>query len=78
MIVVTIFPFDSEPNGIQFGLEWKAKLSPKSYSIKFESDQKSISLGIETPFRPQCLKLFFLSNIKLCVEGGPYCEFIEQ
>ena len=30
------FPFDFEPNGIQFGSKSEGKLSPQSYSIKLE------------------------------------------
>ena len=30
------FPFDNEPNGIQFGSKSKEKLSPRSYPIECE------------------------------------------
>ena len=43
MIVVTVFPFDFEPNGIPFGSKSKGKLSLRSYPIQCERKWKQFS-----------------------------------
>ena len=45
------FPFDFEPNRIQFGSKLKGNLSPQSYSIQLERKWISIFLIIN----PNCL-----------------------
>ena len=40
------FPFDFEPNGIQFGSKSKEKLSPRSYPIQFERNWKYRFLSV--------------------------------
>ena len=40
MIVVTVFPFDFDPDGIPFGSQSKGKLSPRSYPIQHERKWK--------------------------------------
>ena len=37
------FPFDFEPNGFPFDSKSKGKLSPRSYTIKFDRKWKSNS-----------------------------------
>ena len=49
------FPFDFEPNGIPFGLKSKGKLSPRPYSIQFESKWKYSFLSVGELWKKICL-----------------------
>ena len=51
------FPFDFEPNGIQFGSKSKGKLSPGSYPIQFERKWN-------TSFRSVCKKIISLVTLE--------------
>ena len=42
--MVTVFPFDFEPNGISFSSKSKGKLSPQPYPIRFERKYSFLSV----------------------------------
>ena len=54
------FPFDFEPNGIQFGSKSKGKMSPRSYLIQYERNRKYrfLSIRIYTKYTRTYIYLF--------------------
>ena len=46
------FPFDFEPNGIQFGSKSKGKLSPRSNPIQFERKWNTRFLSVRVMILP--------------------------